>query len=290
MPLLEPLRVGLCHAQPLHHVARHVRAGEFDRREVADLPLVEDRHARRAPADLDQRDAQLPLVVRQHGVRGRQRFEHQVGGAVAGPLDALAQVLRGGRLHRDEVHLDLEPRARHPHRIRNALLLIDLVLLRDVVQQLVVPAQRNGARHLVHARHVFRRDLVARHRHHAGRDARRDVLPRDAAGHRAHLHTRHPLGIAHGGDDGPARLVDIAHHTAAHARVLREPHPQHLGERLARDVPHHLGDHGARLGAAEIEPGHDLPIPAHAPPSPAPSAVALRRTITWPAKRASSST
>src|SRR6266702_3506612 len=68
------------------------------------------------------------------------------------------------------------------------------------------------------------------------------------------------------GDDGPARLVDVAHHAPAHAGVLREPHPQHLGERQARQVPHHLRDHGARLGAAEIEPGHDLAIPAHAPP------------------------
>src|SRR5213080_3856891 len=110
-----------------------------------------------------------------------------------------------------------------------------------------------------------------------------DVLAGDAAGHRAHLHARQPLGIAHRGDDRTARLVDIAHHAPAHARVLREPHPQHLGERHAREVPHDLGDHGARLGAAEIEPGHDLPISGHAPPSPAPSAVALRRTITWPA-------
>src|SRR5689334_628523 len=30
VPLLEPLRVRLCHPQPLHHVARHVCAGELD--------------------------------------------------------------------------------------------------------------------------------------------------------------------------------------------------------------------------------------------------------------------
>ena len=290
VPLLESFRVRLRHAQPLHHVARHVRPGELDGREVADLPFVEDRHTRRAATHLHQRDAQLPLVVGQHGVRRRQRLEHQVGGAVARPLHAPAQVLRGGRLYRDQVHLDLESRPRHPHGIRDAALLVDHILLRDVVQQLVVPAQRHGARHLVHPRHVLRRDLVPRHRHDARRGTRRDVLAGDAARHRAHLDARHPLGIAQRGDDGPARLVDIAHHAPAHARVLREPHPQHLGERHARQVPHDLGDHGARLGAAEIEPGHDLAVSAHAPPSPAPSAVALRRTITWPAKRASSST
>src|SRR5438876_6308566 len=187
VPLLEPLRVRLRHAQPLHHVARHVRTGELDRREVADLPLVEDRHARRAATDLHQRHAQLPLVVGQHGVRRGQRLEHQVGGAVACPLDALAEILRRGRLHRDEIHLDFEPRARHPDGIRDAALLVDHVLLGDVVQQLVVPAQRHGARHFVHARHVLRGNLVPRHRHDARRRARRDVLAGDAAGHRAHL-------------------------------------------------------------------------------------------------------
>src|SRR5438874_9856624 len=55
VPLLEPLRVRLRHAQPLHHVARHVRPGELDGREVADLPFVEDRHTRRAATHLHQR-------------------------------------------------------------------------------------------------------------------------------------------------------------------------------------------------------------------------------------------
>src|SRR5207253_3440902 len=64
---------------------------------------------------------------------------------------------------------------------------------------------------------------------------------------------------------------------------------QHLRERQPRQLAHHLCDHGARLGAAEIEPGYDLAIPAHAP-SPPPLAVGRRRTTTWPAKRASSST
>src|SRR5207237_9053647 len=106
----------------------------------------------------------------------------------------------------------------------------------------------------------------------------------------AYIHATHPHATAQRPDAAPPRLVDIAHHAPAHARVLREPPPQHLGERQPRQVPHHLGDDGARLGAAEIEPGHDLAVPAHAPPSPPPSAVALRRTITWPAQRASRST
>src|SRR5207237_565350 len=79
-------------------------------------------------------------------------------------------------------------------------------------------------------------------------------------------------GVPHRRNDRPARLVDVAHHTAPHARVFREPHAQHFRERQPRQLAHHLCDHGARLGAAEIEPGYDLAIPAHAP-SPPPLAV-----------------
>src|SRR5690242_3532210 len=286
VPLLQPLRVRLRHAQPLHHVARHVGAGELDRREVANLPLVEDRHAGRAAAHLHQRDAQLLLIVRQHRVRRGERLEHEIGGPVVRPLHAAAHVLRGGRLRRHQIHVHLEPRARHPDGIRDPLLLVHLVSLRDIVQQLVIPAERHRARHLVYPRHVLRGDLVPRYSHDAGRRARRDVLARDAAGHSAHLHARHPLRVAHRGDDRSRRLVDVAHHPAPHARVLGEPHTQHLRERQPGQIAHHLGDHRARLGAAEVEPGHELAIAAHAPRP----TVARCRTTTWPAKRASSST
>src|SRR6185437_2380757 len=68
MTLLQPLRVRLRHAQPRHQVARDMRAGVLERREVPDLPLVENRHARRPAPHFHQGDAQLLLVVRQHRV------------------------------------------------------------------------------------------------------------------------------------------------------------------------------------------------------------------------------
>src|SRR6266851_153086 len=179
VPLLQPLRVGLRHAESLHQIARDVGAGEFERREVADLPFVKDGDAGRGPAHFDQRDAQLPFVVPQHRIRGGERLEHQVGRPVARALDAPAQVLRGRGLHRHEVHLHLEPRARHAHRVGDAVLLVDHILLRDVVQQLVVAAERHGAGHLVHPRDVLRGHFVRRHRHDASRGAGRHVLAGD---------------------------------------------------------------------------------------------------------------
>src|SRR6267378_3652582 len=199
--LLQPLGVRLRHTQPGYQIARDVRAGIFERREVPDLPFVEDRHARRPAPHLHQCNAQLFFVVRQHRIGRGERLEDQLGRPVARPLHAAAQVLRGRGLHGHEVHLHLEPRAGHPHGVRDAALLVDYVLLRDIVQQFVVASQGHRARHFVHARHVVRGDLVARYRHNPRRRARRDVLSRDAARHRANLHARHALGVAHRRDD-----------------------------------------------------------------------------------------
>src|SRR5436309_4235133 len=94
MTLLEPLRIRLRHPQPCYQVARDMRAGILERREVPDLSLVEDRHTCRPPSHLHQGDSQLLLVVRQHGVGRGERLQHQLGRPVARPLHAAAQVLR----------------------------------------------------------------------------------------------------------------------------------------------------------------------------------------------------
>ncbi len=287
MPLFQALGIGLCHAEALHEVARDVRAGVLERREVADLAFVKDRDPGRAAAHFHKGDAELFLVIGQHRVRRRQRLEHEVGDAVAGALHALAKVLRGGRLHGDEVHLHFEARPRHADRIGDAPLLVDDVFLRDVVQQLVITPERHGARDLVHPGHVLRADFFRAHGDHTGRAARGHMFARDAARHVRHARTRHPLRILQRGGDGAGRLVDIAHHAAAHAGVLRETDAENLGERRARQIAGQLRDHGARLGAPKVESGDEATLGHQTLPPPA--RVLRRRTTTCPAKRASSS-
>ena len=92
--LLQPLGVRLRDAESVHDVARDVVAAERDRAEMADLPLVEDGEVGGAGAHLDERDAELLLVLGEHGERARQRLEHELPHLVAGALDALAQVDR----------------------------------------------------------------------------------------------------------------------------------------------------------------------------------------------------
>src|SRR5207247_1219226 len=98
-------------------------------------------------------------------------------------------------------------------------------------------------RHLVHAGHVLRGNLLPAHRHHPGRRARRHVLACDAARHTGDLRHRHPFGVAQRGHHRAARLVDVPHHPPPHAGVLRETDAEHLGERHTRPAAHHLRDH-----------------------------------------------
>ena len=246
---------------------------------------MEDRDTGRAAAHFHECDAQLFLVIGQHRVRRGERLQHEVGDAIAGTLHALAEILRRRRLDGDEIHLHLEPRARHSNRVRDAVLLVDDVFLRNVVQQLVIPTQRHRTRDFVHPRDILGADLLGTHGDDAGRTARGHMLTRDAARHVRDPRPRHPLGVLERGGDGARRLVDVAHHPAADAAVFGETDAENLRERGARQIAGELRDHGAGLGAAEIEPGHEAAIRHQT----VPPTELLRRTTTCPAKRASSS-
>src|SRR5947207_3361718 len=87
---------------PLRSAGAHLRPGELARGGVPDLPSAADPDPGGAAPPLHLRDAQLVLVFRQHRVRRGQGLEHQLRHAIPGALHALAQVLRGRRLHRHE--------------------------------------------------------------------------------------------------------------------------------------------------------------------------------------------
>ena len=116
---------------------------------------------------------------------------------------------------------------------------------------------------------------------------------------------RHLASLKYAGAQVTTDVVQVLGVTQADAERLKERHgvaykplvdpaemitlPSTPGQG-ARQVAHDLGDHRARLGAPQVEPGDQLSIPAHAPPAARDPPDALRRTITWRAKRASSST
>ena len=154
------------------------------------------------------------------------------------------------------------------------MLLIHDVFLGNVVQQLVLAAERDSPRDFVDAPDVLQRDLVAADRHHTAGAARRHVLARDAARHVGHARAGHPFRVFQRRSDRARRLVDVAHHAAPHAAVFRESHTQNFRERRARQVARELRNHGARFGAAEIEAGDEMAIGHQLRPP------TLRRTTT----------
>ena len=76
-------------------------------------------------------------------------LEHQLFDAVPGPLHRFAKILRRRGLHRNQMHLHLEPQAGHPHRLADAILIVNLIFLRDVMQELTVLSETHRGRHLI---------------------------------------------------------------------------------------------------------------------------------------------
>ncbi len=92
---------------------------------------------------------ELDLVRRQHAEGRREGLQHELRDMVPGPLDAFPQVLQDARQNSNEIYLGFQPRARHPDRLVDPALLVDQVVLGDGVQQLVVAAEADVARHVV---------------------------------------------------------------------------------------------------------------------------------------------
>ncbi len=240
-------------------------------RGVPDLSVVKDRHVGGSAPQLDDGAAELDLVGREDRQRRRQRLQDELLDVISRALDALLQVLQDAGEHRDEVDLGLQPRPRHADRLVDPALLVDQIVLRNGVQQLVVPPEADVARHVVDPRHIAGPDLVARDADHAVRAAPRHVLARDAAVGRPHFDARHTLGALHRFVDGPGGFFDVTDHAAPDPAGLLRGHAQDPSAHVAR-IARDLRDGGDDLGRAEVERRHQpLRLRAHA---------RARRTIT----------
>src|SRR6185369_3244297 len=129
----------------------------------------------------------------------------------------------------------------HADRLVDPALLVDQVILRDGVQQLVVPPEADVARHVVDAGDIARPDLIAGDAHHPVRAAAGHVLARDAAVRGADLDAGHTLRALHRLVDGPGGLLDVPDDAAPDAGGLLGGDAEDAGARVAR-VTGHLGD------------------------------------------------
>src|SRR5579859_5573382 len=245
-------------AQADRDVARHVVAAYGQHRDVARGAFVVDRDGGGSAADVDEADAELDLLRREHALARGQAGAHHVLDVEARAVHALDDVLERGLRAGDDVRLDLEALACHAHRVAHALLPVDRVPARDDVDHLAVGGDADRARSFDHALHVVLADLAVRARD--GDDARR-VLGPDVRASQRHDNgldalPGHALGRDGGQLDGRDGLVEVDDHAFAQAVAASFTHADDAHG--PADVIRLGDDHGDPAGA-QVETDGFLP-------------------------------
>src|ERR1041385_6972682 len=262
--LFHPLCILLRDLETVHDIVRHMTACKHPARGVTDLATVKNRDVGRTATQLDNCTTQLPLVRGEDREGGGHRLQHELPDVVPPLFAPLPEVLDRAREHGEEGALRFGAGAGHPDRVGDPLLLVHQVVLGDGVEQLVVPAEADVARHVVDPGHVRGADLDPGDRDHAVGAPGRDVLAGDTAVHRANLHAGHELGLPHGLVDGAGGLLDVPHDAPADPAgpLHRDAEDAHA---RGPDVAAPLTDQGHDLARAEVERGHQmLGLAAHA--------------------------
>jgi hypothetical protein len=212
-------------------------------------PCTKDGHVGGAAADVHQADADVLLVLGQHGIARSQRLQHQVDHFEAAAMHALDDVLHRSDGARHQVHLDVEPLGIHADRFLDAVLAVDDELLHQRVQNLVIGRNRCRVGRLDGALDVELGDFLLAHHGHARGILALDVAAGDAGIHLAHLAAGHHFDL---GDRARNRIhggFDIDHHAALEAARFLGAQPEYaqppLGIEFAND--------GDDLGGADVE-------------------------------------
>src|SRR6185503_7105096 len=229
-----------------------VVAANADHRGVPDAAALVDGNVGRAAADVDQRDAELLLVVGQHRLARRQLLDHGLGDVDAGAVHAGDDVLGRALAAGDDVDVDLEPGAGHPHRRADAVLLVDDKILRQHVEDLAAGRQRHRLGGVDRAAHVLAGDLavLAGHGDDAAAVEPFDVRPRQRQVHRVDLDASHQLGFLDRFLDRVDRRLEVDHDAAPDAARFGDTDADDV-DRLAADD---LADDRRHLRSADVEP------------------------------------
>ena len=227
-----------------------MRRAHGERRGVHEAAVGEKRDVRRPATDIDQRHAQVELVVVEHGFGGGEHLHHQILDAHARLVDALDDVLHRGQRAGDDVGLDFEPGAGHPHRVSHPFLTVDDEAARDHVDDLPIIGHRDRARGVDHPADVLVPDLTVGT---GDRDHAAAVLAQDVRAGQAHeggldLVAAHSLRGIHRVADAPDGLLHVDNHAATETlgRCLTETDDVEAALRR-------LADDAADLGCADIE-------------------------------------
>ena len=238
-----------------------------------------ERDVGRPAADVDDEDAELLLVLVQDRLAGRERLEHDVVDGQAGPIHRAHHVMHGRHRAGDDVHLDLEPDARHADRLADPVAVVHDEILRQDVDDLAILRQADRARGLDRALDVRLAHLavLAGDGHDAAAVDAADMAAGDAGVDARDLDARHLLGLADGGPDRLHGRVDVDHDAAAEAARGRAAD----ADDVEAGRPDRLADDGADLRGADVEADDEvrrLGASHQAPP---------RRRTTWSRNRRS---
>ena len=249
---LDLLRVGNRRAQADGDVVREVIAADGDHPGVPQAAALEDREVGRAAADVDDRDAEILLVLGQHRFARGELLQHGLDHRHAGPVHARDDVLRGRGAAGHDVHVDLEPRAGHPDGRPDAVLLVDHEVLREHVQDFAAARQRDRLGGVDGAPDVLARDLavLAGDRHHAAAVERLDVRRGEPEVDRVDLDAGGQLGLVDRLLDRLDRRLEVDDDAAADAARVREAD----ADDVEPAVVGHLADDGRDLRRADVQP------------------------------------
>ena len=236
-------------AESHRDVAGDQVASDRDHRRVANRTALVDRDVAGAAADVDQADAEIALVRRQHRVGRRQVLKHETFHRQPAALDALVEVLRGRKRAGHHVDLGFQAHAGHTDRVLNAFLAVDHVFLRHHMQDLLIGRDRHRARRFDHRIDIARSDFAVADRDHADRVQGPDMAAGDADVCCAHPAVGHQLGGFDGAADRIDGVVDVDHHALLETARRRGAETDHLHRAGRR----HFTDHRGHLRRTDVE-------------------------------------
>ena len=221
---------------------------------VLDGIVGENGDVRGAAADVHQRDAQLALFFRQHGLGRCQGFQRDVRdfqfAAVAGAHDVLGRGHGPGH----DVHLDLQTHSRHAQRIGDAALVVHDIFLRQDVDDFTVRRDGHGTGRIERAFHIALAHFAALDGDDAMAVDPGDMPAGDPHIDRIDLTAGHELGVLDGAPDGLHGLLNIHHHALAHAVRGTGADPNDIHQAVFRHFPYDR----THFGSADIQAYNEI--------------------------------
>src|SRR5229473_6293477 len=244
---LHPLGVGKRGRQAAGDVVGDMEAADPHR--IGEDQTAAEKHAdrRRAAAHVDNRDAEIHLIIDEAGEAGGvgahdQRLDFEM--RAPDRRGVVAHARRGGG---DDMHVDAEPLADHAARVEDAAAVVDRKADRDRMNHLPVGCFPGPVAALEDLAHVAIGDLVAPHADFRLDDARGGIAARQVGDGAPYRFTGHLLGGVYGIADRIGGGIEIDDRSALHA--ARDLMADAEDARLVFDPR----DEAADLGRADVD-------------------------------------